>query len=160
MIRKHRGTVADSKPDDAGRIDLEGSASFTYSSEDAMHPLDNILDEHCGPGGTYWASDRDNSVERIGIRFDAPQTLSRLIYEVEERTAERTQEIRVEVSEDSGVTFRGLLVQQFNFSPQGATFQREDVRLQEAAATHLRLTITPNYSGTGKATLTCLRLYS
>ena len=34
------------------------------------------------------------------MEFDQPQTTSRLMYEVEEATRERTQEVRVEISED------------------------------------------------------------
>lgn len=41
-----------------------------------------------------------------------------------------------------------------------ATFQREDIRLQASTVTHLRLTVTPNKSGTRKATLVSLMLYS
>jgi len=38
-------------------------------------------------------------------------SLSRLVYEVEEAVKERTQEVRVEVSEDGGGTYRQILVQ-------------------------------------------------
>jgi F5/8 type C domain len=144
----------------SGCIDLRTVASFSYSAEDALHPLENILDDRSGPGGTYWASDRENTAEQIELRFEAPQTLSRMTYEVEEGGTERTQEVCVEVSDDSGVTFRAVLRQQFNFSPGGTTFQREDIHLRESGVTHLRLTITPHYDGKGRATLTSVRLYS
>jgi hypothetical protein len=158
-IRKSRSGTPTTTPEPSGFIDLRTAASFSYSAEDELHPLENILDDRSGPGGSYWASDRENTVETIALRFDAPQSLSRMTYEVEERTEERTQEIRVEVSDDSGATFRVVLTQQFNFSPRGTTFQREDIRLRESRATDLRLTITPNYDGSGRATLTSLRLY-
>ena len=93
------------------------------------------------------------------IEFDAPQTLSRLVYEVQETRLARTQEIRVELSEDSGRTYRGILMQDYTFSPEGATLQREDLRLEASAVTHLRLTIVPNKNGSGRATLTSLHLY-
>jgi hypothetical protein len=35
---------------------------------------------------------------------------------------ERTQEIRVEVSEDGGRTYRQIVVQEYTFSPRGATY--------------------------------------
>jgi hypothetical protein len=141
-------------------LDLAAAASFEYTSEDPQHCLENILDDHGGPGGTYWSGARSDSIERLVITFDAPQTLSRLVYEVEETQAERTQEVRVEVSEDAGRTYRTVLNQEYAFSPRGATFQREDIRLQLATVTHVRLTIVPNKGGTGKATLTSLHLYS
>lgn len=75
-------------------------------------------------------------------------------------TRERTQELRVEVSEDGGRTYRQLLVQEYNFSPRGATYQREEQRLNLHRVSHLRLTIVPNKNGSGTATLTSLRLFA
>jgi hypothetical protein len=50
------------------------------------------------------------------------------------------------------------LVQEYNFSPGGATYQREEQRFNVRQVTHLRLTIIPNKSGSGTATLTQGRL--
>ena len=94
------------------------------------------------------------------MEFDQPQTISRLMYEVEEATRERTQEVRVEISEDGARTYRQILVQEYNFSPRGATYQREEQRFDLHGVTHLRLTIVPNKSGSGTATLTALRLFA
>ena len=85
---------------------------------------------------------------------------SGLVYEVEETTRERTQEVRVEASEDGGQSYRQILVQEYNFSPGGATYQREEQRFNLRRVTHLRLTIVPNKSGSGTATLTALRLFA
>src|SRR5215510_11921734 len=93
-------------------------------------------------------------------KFDQPQTISRLVYEVEETVRERTQEVRVEVSDDGGRTYRQILVQEYNFSSRGATYQREEQRLSLPRVTHLRLTIVPNKSGSGTASLTALRLFA
>jgi hypothetical protein len=73
---------------------------------------------------------------------------------------ERTQEIRVEVSEDGGGTYRQILVQEYNFSPSGATYQYEEQRFNLQRVTHLRLTIVPNKNGSGTASLTALRLFA
>ena len=73
---------------------------------------------------------------------------------------ERTQEVRVEVSEDSGRSYRQILVQEYNFSPGGATCQREEQRFNLEKITHLRLTVVPNKKGSGMATLTSLRLFA
>jgi hypothetical protein len=158
-IRKRLLSAGARQPDPAGALDLIALATFGYSSENAAHPIENILDDQRGPGGTYWASDRENTAERIVIAFDAPQSISRLIYEAEELRLERTQEIRIELSEDAERSYRGVLVQEYAFSPRGATFQREDIRLQAMAVTHLRLTIVPNKNGMGTATLVSLTLY-
>ena len=124
-------------------IDIAACATIAYSSEDPVHPIENSLDECSGPGGTRWASAR-------------PDTN----YEVEETMRDRTQEVRAEVSDDGGRAYRQILVQEYNFSPHGATFQREEQRVNLHRVTHLRLTIVPNKNGSGTASLTALRLFA
>jgi hypothetical protein len=147
-------------PERPGEIDIASQATLAYSSEDPDHPLEHLIDGHCGRGATRWASARPNETEHIVLEFDYPQHISRLVYEVEESRQERTQEVRVEVSSDNGRTYRQVLAQDYTFSPQGATFQQEDLRLDLPAITHLRLTIVPNKGGDGVATLTSLRLFA
>jgi hypothetical protein len=144
----------------AGEIDIAGCATIAYSSEDPAHPVEHLLDGHSGPGATRWISARPDTVEHIVIEFDRPQTISRLVYEVEETMRERTQEVRVEVSEGGGQSYRQILVQEYNFSPGGATYQREEQRFNLRQVTHLRLTIVPNKSGSGTATITAVLLFA
>jgi F5/8 type C domain len=144
----------------AGEIDIAGCATIAYSSENPAHPVEHMLDGRCGPGATRWVSARSDTVEHIVVEFDRPQAISRLLYEVEETMGERTQEVRVEISEDGGRSYRQILVQEYNFSPGGATYQREEQRFNLRQVTHLRLTIVPNKSGSGTATLTALRLFA
>ena len=144
----------------SAELDVTAHGTIAYSSEEPAHPVDNAFDGRDGPGGTYWESARENTTETLLIEFDRPQNISRLIFEVEERQFERTQEVRLEVSCDSGISFRTLLVQEFVFSPRGATFQREDVRRNVEGASHLRLVIVPNKSGSGRAKLTSLRIFT
>ena len=99
-------------------------------------------------------------VERIIVEFDEPQPISRLAYEVEEAVRERTQEVRVEVCENGPRTYRQILVQEYNFSPAGATHQLEELRFNLLQVNRLRLTIVPNKNGSGNATLTTLRLFA
>jgi hypothetical protein len=113
-----------------------------------------------GPGATRWVSARPDTVEHIVIEFDRPQPVSRLLYEVEETLRERTQEVRLDVSEDGGQSYRQILVQEYNFSPRGATYQREEQRFNLRQVTHLRLTLVPNKSGSGTASITALRLFA
>lgn len=143
-----------------GEIDLRAVATFGYSSEDPDHPIEHLLDGSSGVGATYWASARHDVTERLLLEFDSPQTISRLIYEVLETERSRTQEVRVEASEDGGKTYRQLLVQEYSFSPQGATFQREDLRFNLSQVSGIRLTIVPNKIGSGIATLSNLRLFN
>ncbi|HEX3521034.1 MAG TPA: discoidin domain-containing protein [Stellaceae bacterium] len=142
----------------ADEIDIACCATIAYSSEDPAHPVENMLDGQSGPGGTRWVSARPDTAEHIVVEFDQPRAISRLVYEVQETMRERTQEVRVEASDDGGRTYRQILVQEYNFSPRGATFRREDQRFALRQVTHLRLTIVPNKSGSGPATLTTLRL--
>src|ERR1700731_187796 len=128
----------------AGEIDIAGCATIAYSSENPAHPVDHMLDGHCGPGATRWVSARPDTVEHIVVEFDQPQAIGRLVYEVEEAMRERTQEVRVEVSEDGGRTYRQILVQEYTFSPRGATYQREEQRFNLHQVSHLRFTIVPN----------------
>jgi hypothetical protein len=143
-----------------GEIDIAACATVAYSSEDRAHPVENLFDEHSRPGSARWLSARPDAIEHIVVEFDQPQTISRLVYEVEEAMRERTQEVRVEVSEDGTRTYRQILVQEYNFSPRGATYQREEQRLDLHRVTHLRFTIVPNKSGSGTASLTTLRLFA
>jgi hypothetical protein len=144
----------------ADLIDIASCATIAYSSEKPGHPVEHLLDGRPGPGGTRWISARSDVIEQIIVEFDQPQTISRLAYEVEEAVRERTQEVRVEVSEDGGRTYRQILVQEYTFSPGGATYQREEQRLDLLQTSHLRLTIVPNKNGSGTATLTALRLFA
>jgi hypothetical protein len=137
----------------ADEIDIAGCATIAYSSEKPAHPVDHLLDGRSGPGGTRWISARPDVIEQIIMEFDQPQAISRLVYEVEEAVRERTQEVRVEVSEDGGRTYRQILVQEYTFSPGGAMYQREEQRLNLLSASHLRLTIVPNKNSSGTAEL-------
>src|SRR6202043_643695 len=85
----------------AGEIDIAGGATIAYSSEDPVHPVEHMLDGQSGPGATRWLSARPDTTEHIVIEFDRPRSISRILYEVE-TMQQRTQEVRVEVSEDGG----------------------------------------------------------
>jgi F5/8 type C domain len=143
-----------------GEIDLVSSASIAYSSEDPSYPVENILDSRRGPSGSRWVSARRDVTEHIVIEFDHPQSISRLVYEVEEAECERTQEVRIEASVDAGQTYRQMLVQDYTFSPRGATFEREDIQLALDRVNRLRLIVVPNKNGSGRATLTSLQVFA
>ena len=71
----------------------------------------------------------------------------------------RTPEVRLAVSGDGGRTYREPLRQEYNFSPPGLTFQREDWAANSDAVTHLRLHIQPDKGGKPcRATITSLVL--
>lgn len=159
-LRKRRLTEAAAPDDDSAALDLARIATIDYSSEDPVHPVEHLVDEHTGPGGSFWAAAQANTPEQIVVSFDQPQSVTRLVYEVEETERERTQEVHVEASTDAARSYRRILVQEYTFSPRGSTWQREDLRFDLHDLTHLRLTVVPNKQGTGVASMTSLRLYA
>ena len=80
------------------------------------------------------------------LAFDTPQTIRQIGLEVEEPEVARTQELQVSFSSDGGQTYRELLRQEYNFSPPGTTFEREEWSVTAERATHLRLSIRPTVS--------------
>jgi len=150
----HQPTEAE---DGSAPLNLASIATIDYSSEDPAHPVEHLVDEHVGRGGSYWAAAQVDTTEQLVLVFDQPQSVTRLVYEVEEAHSERTQEVHVE---DAGRSYRSALVQEYTLSPHGSTFQREDLRLDLYNLTQLRLTVVPDKRGTGLATLTSLRLYA
>lgn len=141
-------------------IEIDTCATIHYSSEDPAHPIEHMFDGNSGTGSTHWKSARPNTTEVILLEFDRPQHIAHLVYEVEECSRERTQELRVEYSRDHAHSFRQVLVQEYTFSPNGANYECESLSLELADVTHLRLTIVPHKSGSGTARVTSLRLFS
>jgi len=134
-------------------------ATILYSSEDPDHPIEHLFDGRSGRGATHWSSARENAAEEIVLQFDHPAHLSRVIFDAEERDAERTQQVTMEFSTDGGKTYRAGFVQEYTFSPNGSTYQREDLSFIPRTVTHLRFIVIPNKGGTGRASLTSLRLF-
>jgi hypothetical protein len=140
-------------------LNLATCATIHYSSEDSRYPIEHLIDESSGIGASRWASARWDATEQIILEFDEPQHISRIVFEVEEAQLERTQEIVAEYSADRGETYRQTFVQEYTFSPGGSTYQRESLNVELCGVTLLRLTIVPNKGGSGKATITSLRLF-
>jgi hypothetical protein len=139
-------------------IEVARVASVQVSSEQNDHPIDHVFDGSRGPGGSRWIADGPGE-QTVILVFDAPQTITRVVVEVEEVEVSRTQELSVSVSDDGGRTYRNLVRQEFNFSPPGTTFEREIWSVAAARVTHLRLEIKPDKGGRiGLATLTSLSL--
>jgi hypothetical protein len=160
IVRKRLLERETSPRAERGTIDLREVATLVYSSEAPEYPVEAVIDGHCGRGGTRWLAAEPDQPATLMVEFDQPQKITRLVYEVEETSAERTQQMRIEASTDGGQTYQMVLVQEYTFSPQGATFERQDLRLLDwREVTHLRFIITPNQQGSGTATLTCLELF-
>jgi hypothetical protein len=109
-LRKRRLNQPTETDDDSAPLNLASVATIDYSSEDPAHPVEHLVDEHGGRGGSYWAAAQVDTTEQIVLVFDQPQSVTRLAYEVEEAQRERTQEVHVEASTDAGRGYRSVLV--------------------------------------------------
>lgn len=139
-------------------IPIGSLATVFVSSETLDHPIDYAFDQQRGPGGTRWIAEEPGE-QTVILAFDTPQSIDRVAIEVEECDAYRTQEIQLAVSIDGGASYRELRRQEFNFSPDSTTFEREEWNISEGGITHLRLWIKPDKGGKPcRATLTSLSL--
>lgn len=139
-------------------IPIGSLATVFVSSEEIDHPIDRIFDQKRGPGGTRWVAG-ENGEQVVILAFDTPQAIDQVALEIEECDVYRTQEIQLAVSNNGGVTYRELRRQEFNFSPDSTTFEREKWTISEQGITHLRLWIKPDKGGKAcRATLTSLSL--
>jgi hypothetical protein len=159
MLRKHLLTdYPAERIAEPGEKDIAALATVWVTSEAADYPIDNVFDNHRGPGGSRWAAETPGP-QRLLLAFDAPQPLRLLRLEVEEQDMSRTQEIQVAISQDGGHTYQTLLRQEYTFSPPGTTFEREEWAIPAEGVTHLQLVITPDKGGAPcHATLTTLAL--
>jgi hypothetical protein len=143
----------------AGEIDIAAVATVLVTSEDAEHPIDHAFDDRRGQGGSRWVAG-DLGDQTVVLAFDAPQAIRRVALEVEEPEVARTQELQSAISCDGGRTYRELVRQEYNFSPPGTTFEREDWAVNAEGVTHLRLVIEPDKGGKPcRATITSLALW-
>ncbi len=127
-------------------LDLASIATVLLTSEAPGFPIENVLDEHRGPGGTRWVASTPGEQALI-LQFDAPQSLREIVLEVEELDVCRTQVVELFVSCDGGHSYREVSRQEYNFSPPGTTYEREVLPVRAEGVTHLRVGIRPDKAG-------------
>ena len=130
-------------PASVNTLDIIRNAEVIATSESENFPLDNIVDGSTGPGSSQWVAGTAGPQTLI-FKFDTPQNITTIVYEIEEREVARTQEVCFEASTDSGAHFREILRHEYNFSPDGSTFQREELKLALPQTTDLKMTIKPD----------------
>ena len=136
-------------------LNMEGLAEVEITSEDAAHPIESAL----LPGRASGWRAAGPGKQTIRLLFDYPQRLRRIWLNFVETRTERTQEYVLRWSPDGGQSFREIVRQQWNFSPQGATSETEDLHVELPAVTVLELSIIPDISGGNAfASLAQLRL--
>lgn len=135
-------------PAPANTIDIIQNAEVIATSESENFPLDNIVDGSTGPGSSQWVAG-STGPQTLVFKFDTPQNITGIVYEIEEQEVARTQEVCFEVSTDSGAHFREILRHEYNFSPDGSTFQREELKLDLSQITDLKMSIKPDKGNLG-----------
>lgn len=136
-------------------LNLDTLAEVEISSEQAAHPIESaLLPDH---GQTGWRA-AVAGTQTIRLIFSAPLSLHRIRLDFEETRVERTQQYVLRWSADGGQSYQEIVRQQYNFSPGGATREREDLHVDLAAVTALELTIIPDIGAEAFASLAALRL--
>lgn len=145
----------DTPPPGEDWLDLDRLAQVEISSEDATHPIESAL----LPGRRSGWRAAGPGEQTIRLLFAHPQRLRRIWLQFVEPVTERTQEFVLRWSSDGGQSFREIVRQQWNFSPQGATCETEDHRVDLSGVTVLELSIIPDISrGDARSSLSQLRL--
>ena len=127
-------------------LQAEELAEVEITSEDPAHPIEAAL----LPGGASGWRAAGPGTQTIRLLFAHPQRLRRIWLSFVEPRTERAQEYVLRWSADGGQSFREIVRQQWNFSPQGATSETEAHHVELPAVTMLELTIIPDIGG-GKA---------
>jgi hypothetical protein len=142
----------------AAAKDIARIATVLVTSEDAEHPIDHVFDGSRGRGARRWIAEQSGEQTLI-LAFDMPQTIRKVVVEVEETNISRTQEMDVSISDDGGHTYRELVRQEYTFSPSGTTFEREEWSVNAEGVSHFRLRIKPDKGDKAcRATLTAVLL--
>jgi len=158
-LRKVLVSQSDGKklPESGEWLDIEKIAVAEISSEDSAFPIDHALGK-TGTGG--WRASAPGP-QRIRLLFDEPQNLRRIQLQFVDKESERSQEFALLAV--IGDEQREVARQQWNFSPNGATEELEDYRVELDGVTALELRIDPDRShdprqSRHKASLERLRL--
>lgn len=156
-MRKKLTNPARPQPDthDPAWLDLENLADVEMTSEDVAWPVENAL----LPGNSSGWRAAEPGEQIIRLLFASPQALRRIQLQFEESNTERTQEFCLRWSADNGQTFQEIVRQQWNFNPQDANTEIEDLQVELPAVSVLELAIRPDISGgPAIASLAALRL--
>ena len=120
-------------------LDLEEIARVEVTSEDPNFPTEAAL--AAGEGSGWRAAEKGTQIIRIVL--DNPRTLRWIRLEFSETDIERTQEFTLRWSDEAG-SFREIVRQQWNFSPQGSTREVEDYHVLLKNLSVLELTLKPD----------------
>ncbi|MBK9307392.1 MAG: carbohydrate-binding protein [Nitrospira sp.] len=129
--------------DDSNWLNLDNLADVEVTSEDPARPIEAALLPNRSSG---WRAGGLGE-QTIRLLFSSPQRIRRIWLNFVESESERTQEYALRWSHDGGKTFRDIVRQQWNFSPQGSTRETEDHHVDLPGVTALELHIIPDIGG-------------
>jgi hypothetical protein len=133
---------------------LDQLATVEVSSEHPDHPIEAAL---IPESGSFWQAAKPGP-QKVRIKFDQPQSLSRIGLLFQGAGRERTQEFVVRWLSANDSDFREVVRQQFNFS-QGAPTEREEYTVSLSGVAAVELEIVPDIRDRNAvATLAALRL--
>ena len=135
-------------------LDVEQAAIVEVTSEDQDFPVESAFVSGNSRG---WRASAPGS-QTIRLIFDQPQKLKRISLVFEESETQRTQEFVLQWS-SGGNTVKGIVRQQWTFSPPESTREIEEYQVDFPNVTLLELVIKPNIGGgPARASLKNLRL--
>ena len=138
-----------------GWLEIERVAIVEITSEEKDYPVEAAFVSGETPG---WRA-AEPGPQTIRLVFDQPQRLKWISLVFEEKETGRTQEFVLRWSSDGGSSFREIVRQQWNFSPETIR-EVEEYQVELSNVTVLELTIVPNTSGgSARASLQSLRLF-
>ena len=136
-------------------LDVERAAVVEVTSEDKDFPVEAAFVSGEAQG---WRAAAPGS-QTIRLIFDQPQALRSISLVFEENETQRTQEFALWWSPDGGKSLKGIVRQQWNFSPPGTIREVEEYQVELPNVTVLELVIKPNIGGgLARASLKNLRL--
>ena len=121
-------------------LHVEGLVDVEVTSEDLAYPVECALLPDSSAG---WRA-AGPGPQTIRLHFRPPQRLTRIWLSFVESERERTQEYTLRWSSHYGESFREIVRQQWNFSPEGATREIEDHYVELPSVTILELEIIPD----------------
>jgi hypothetical protein len=136
-------------------LNVASLAQVEITSEEAGAEIELALGGQAADHG--WRS-ATSGEQIIRLHFDQPQQVQRVALRFVEHETERTQEFVLRWSSD-GQTYQDIVRQRWNFSPRGATEEREDYDVNLNGVRNLELRIVPDVTGgEARATLAHLRV--
>ena len=118
-------------------LDIDRIASVEVTSEEDGYPIESALIGTENPG---WRAAHPGT-QTIRLVFDEPQTLRRIWLVFEDMEHTRTQEFVLRWSQGMEHSFREIVRQEWNFSPNGSGREIEDYAVELLGVTALELII-------------------